>query len=54
MGGLYSNCGAVNSEENVRQKIFIDEVQDIYPNRIDDVEQNQDGSYQLKPVDLQD
>lgn len=59
LGTLYTNCGQVDSTPQVRQKIFIDEVQDIYPQAAcandepcSRIEVKSDGSYDLKPVNL--
>ncbi|MCB0272452.1 MAG: hypothetical protein KDD46_05510 [Bdellovibrionales bacterium] len=59
-GGFYNNCGTIETGENVRQKIFIDEVDDIYPARLceagencSDVNQRKDGSYELTTPNLE-
>ncbi|MCB1196734.1 MAG: hypothetical protein KDK51_00035 [Deltaproteobacteria bacterium] len=60
VGGIYNNCGTLPPEDEVRQKIFIDEVEDINDKEVCkqgenclDVDERVDGSYQLKSADLQ-
>lgn len=56
-GSLYSNCGTVENEvlgDQYRQKIFIDEVHDVFPAQLCDEDcegDNADGT--LKDVEFE-